>query len=569
MFRRMSLLRFFPPAAWLGDYEPSFFRRDLTAGLTVGVMLIPQGMAYALIAGLPPIYGLYASVAPIVLYALLGTSRQLAVGPVAMVSLLVAAGIAPLADGGSADYVRLAIVLALMVGAVQLVLGLGRFGFLVNFLSHPVLVGFTSAAALIIGASQLKNLLGIPIDRSNYVHEILTSAFAQAGDIHVPTLLIGFGAIAALVLLRRWKKTFPGAIVVVIISTLVVWGAALNAPGVSIVGEVPSGLPAFSVPTFSLTELRALLPTALIIALVGFMESIAVAKTFASRYRYRIDANQELVALGAANIAGAFFKAFPTTGGFSRTAVNADSGARSTIASLVSAAVIVLTLVLLTPLFYYMPKAVLASIIMVAVAGLVDVKESVFLWRVDRREFALMMLTFVATLALGIEEGILVGVIASLVVVVHRATSPHTARLGRLPGSTTYRNLDRNPSAHAPEGVTIFRVDASLYFANTEYLRDLLGGVNDRVVILDMYPVNKIDTSALHMLADVLDLLHERDVLLLLSGLKGPVRDILRKSGLLAKIGEENVFAEVHEAVETLDRLKTPLPGVGEESVGA
>lgn len=556
MSGRISLRRFFPPADWLRGYDASFLRSDLTAGLTVGVMLIPQGMAYALIAGLPPIYGLYASVAPLVVYALLGTSRQLAVGPVAMVSLLVAAGVAPLAEGGSADYLRLAIVLALMVGVVQLALGFARFGFLVNFLSHPVLAGFTSAAALIIGASQLKNLLGIPIERSNYIHEILISAFAQAADIHMPTLAIGLGAIAALVLLRRWKKTFPGAIVVVIVTTAAVWGAQLHATGVGIVGDVPRGLPAFSAPVFSITELQTLLPTALIIALVGFMESIAVAKTFASRHRYRIDANQELVALGAANIVGAFFKAFPTTGGFSRTAVNADAGAQSTIATVVSAMVIVLTLLFLTPLFYYMPNAILAAVIMVAVAGLVDVKELVFLWRVDRREFTLMLLTFAATLALGIEEGILVGVIASLVMVVQRATTPHTARLGRLPDSTTYRNLDRNPSARAPEGITILRIDASLYFANTEYLRDLLGGVSDRAVILDMYPVNKIDSSALHVLGDVLESLRDRGVRLALSGLKGPVRDVLRRAGTLDKVGAENVFAEVHEAVEALDGAK-------------
>jgi SulP family sulfate permease len=515
-------------------------------------MLIPQGMAYALIAGLPPIYGLYASLVPIIGYALFGSSRQLAVGPVAMVSLLIAAGIAPLAAQDSADYVRLAIILALMVGAIQFLLGAVRFGFLVNFLSHPVLSGFTSAAALIIGASQLKNLLGIDIPRSNYVHEIVWSALRQAADTHVITLVIGLVSIGLLVGLRKWKRTFPSAILVVLVTTAFVWLTAAHEAGVAIVGSVPQGLPSFGLPAFSMSDVSALAPTAMVIALVGFMESIAVAKAFAARNRYRVDPNQELVGLGIANLAGAFFQAFPTTGGFSRTAVNGDAGARTTMASIISAAVIALTLLFLTPLFYYMPNAVLAAVIIVAVAGLVDFREAVFLWKVDRRDFWLLVLTFLATLALGIEEGILVGVIASLVVVVYQSSRPYTAVLGKLPDTTTYKNLSRNPTAVAPEGIMILRIDASLYFANSEYVKDRLEGAGPEIeaVVLDMYPVNKLDSSALHTLAGVLDVLEERHVVFLVSGVKGPIRDVMRRAGLEERLGEASFYSTIHDAVE-------------------
>ncbi len=560
----MELLRrLFPPATWLPTYGAATLKSDVLAGVTVGVMLIPQGMAYALIAGLPPIYGLYSALVPLIGYALFGSSRQLAVGPVAMVSLLVAAGIAPLAPQDSADYIRLAVILALMVGAIQFLLGAIRFGFLVNFLSHPVLSGFTSAAALIIASSQIKNLLGVEIPRSNFVHEIVWSAIRQSADVHPAAVIIGVASIVILVAIRRWKRTLPGALFAVVAATLAVWLTSANEAGLEIVGAVPEGLPSFGLPTFSTAEIAALAPTAMVIALIGFMESIAVAKSFASRNRYRIDANQELIGLGVANIAGAFFQSFPTTGGFSRTAINAEAGAKTTVASLVSALIIALTLLFLTPLFFYMPKAALAAIIIVAVMGLIDFKEAVFLWKVDRRDFFLMLLTFVATLILGIEEGILVGVIASLTVVVYQSSRPYTAVLGRLPGSQTYKNVDRNPTAVAPEGILVLRIDASLYFANAEHVKDRLQGArpNIRAVVLDMYPVNKLDSSALHALAEVLEVLEARAVRFYVSGAKGPVRDVLLKAGLEDRVGSANFHATIHDAVEAAQsHIRVPGP---------
>jgi len=557
----MSLLqRVLPLARQLDGYSQNQLNGDLSAGLTVGVMLIPQGMAYALIAGLPPIYGLYASLVPLVVYALFGTSRQLAVGPVAMVSLLVAAAVGPLAGGDTQAYIGLALLLSLMVGALQFALGAARFGFLVNFLSHPVLAGFTSAAAFIIGLSQLKHLLGISIERSHYVHEILWTAVQKAGDVHGLTLALGLGSILLLVGLRTWKASFPGALAAVAATTVAVWAFDLADAGVAIVGQVPSGLPAPTLPPLNMGAVESLVPSALAIGLVGFMESIAVAKVYASRHRYEVDANQELIGLGLANVAGAFFSAYPTTGGLSRTAVNDQSGARTNLAAIFSAGVIALTLVFLTPLFYYLPKAVLAAIVMVAVFGLIEWEEAVYLWRVDRSDLALMGVTFVATLGLGIEQGILTGVIVSLGAVIYQTSKPHTAIMGRLPETSTYRNLRRNPEALTQSHVVVARMDADLYFANASAFKDLILELelNDPVlqtIVVDMYPVNQIDSTGAEALRDVIESCQRNDITLLLAGVKGPVRDVLDDAGISDLLGTEHFFLEVHGAVQYAEDL--------------
>ena len=555
MSRFTSLL---PLVDQLQSYQRDDLRGDLSAGLTVGVMLIPQGMAYALIAGMPPIYGLYASLVPLVVYALFGTSRQLAVGPVAMVSLLVAAAIGPLAGGDISAYIGFTLLLSLMVGVLQLGLGLARFGFLVNFLSHPVLAGFTSAAALIIGLSQLKHLLGVPIERSHYVHEILITALQQIGDVHGLTLGIGLASVLLLVALRRWLPTIPGALAAVALSTASVWAFDLAATGVNIVGAVPSGLPSPSMPPLDGNAAQALVPSALAIGLVGFMESIAVAKVYASRHQYKVDANKELVGLGLANIAGAFFSAYPTTGGFSRTAVNDQAGARTNLAAIFSAAIIALTLLFLTPLFYFLPKTVLAAIVMVAVFGLIDLDEAKHLWKTDRKDLGLMVLTFLATLSLGIEAGILVGVVVSLIVVIYETSTPHTAVMGRLPGTETYRNLKRNPEALTDACIVIVRMDASLYFANVNAFRELITSVDtadDRLeaMVIDMYPVNTLDSTGAHGLADAIEDIRQHGVDVYLSGVKGPVMDILRATGIAHAIGDDHFFHEVHDAVEAAE----------------
>ena len=571
----MSFLqRVFPFLSQLADYDRDQLRGDLSAGLTVGVMLIPQGMAYALIAGLPPIYGLYAALAPLVVYALFGTSRQLAVGPVAMVSILVAAAVGPLAGGDAALYIQLALLLSLMVGLLQFGLGLARFGFLVNFLSHPVLSGFTSAAAFIIGFSQLKHLLGIDLPRSNFIHEILWAAVTHLGSVHGPTLALGLASIALLVALRWWAPSLPGALVAVVGATLGTWALGLHEVGVAIVGGVPGGLPAPSMPPLDWGYVQQLAPSALAIGLVGFMESIAVAKVYAGRHRYEVDANRELIGLGLANVAGAFFSAYPTTGGLSRTAVNDAAGARTTLAAIISAGIIGLTLLFLTPLFYFLPKAVLAAIVMVAVAGLVDGEEARYLWRVDRRDFGLMALTFLATLTLGIEQGILVGVIVSLIVVIYESSTPHTALMGRLPDTETYRNLKRNPEAMTRSHVVVVRMDANLYFATASPFRDLVLDldVKDpalRAIVVDMYPVNQIDSTATHTLRKVIETCRRNGVALYLAGVKGPVKDVLDAAGLSDELGPDRFFLEVHDAVEAAETAVAPEDAAADRASAA
>lgn len=528
-------------------------------------MLIPQGMAYSILAGLPPVYGLYASIIPLIIYAIFGTSRQLAVGPVAMVSLLIVAGVGNFAEVGSARFIQLAILTALGVGVVQFLMGLFRMGFLVNFLSHPVLSGFTSAAALIIGASQIKNLTGLDLPRTNQVQEIVIETFRRFTEIEPITAAIGIGSIAAIILIRKWKRTFPSALVVVVIGTAITALFGLNQHGVAIVGEIPTGLPTFSLEFLNLSDVQILIPTVLIISLVSYMESIAVAKAIANKHGYKVDANKELIALGAANIGGAFFQAFPTTGGFSRTAVNDQSGANTTIASIFSAVIIALTVLFLTPLFYYLPSAVLAAIIMVAVAGLFDAFEMKHLWNTDKRDLAMLLATFVATLALGIEEGIAVGVVLSLVLVIYSSTKPHSAELGRLGNTKNYRNINRYSEANIEEEILIYRYDSSLYFANVEHFQEtLLSKIEQRgeqleLVILDASAIHSIDSTGIHMLSEVIKDIRQRRIALFIAGAIGPVRDKLKKCGIQETMGKENFFFDVSDAVEFYKELPADM----------
>ena len=556
----MNFKQYFPILEWLPNYNSDFFKGDLIAGLTVGVMLIPQGMAYAMLAGMPPIYGLYASIIPLILYAIFGTSRQLAVGPVAMVALLIAAGVGELTTDTN-EFISLAILLALMVGVIQLLMGVFRLGFLVNFLSHPVIAGFTSAAALIIGFSQLKHLLGIQIPRSNHIHEIIGNAFSNVDAINYQTLTIGLVAIGLILLVKKIKLPIPGPLLAVVFGILAVWGLGWYDEGVKIVGEVPKGLPAFGAPSLNLENVKALLPIALTISFIGFMESIAVAKAIQAKHKnYQIIPNQELIALGMANIGGSLFQAFPTTGGFSRTAVNDQTGAKSGMASIFSAILIALTLLFLTPLFYYLPNAILASVIMVAVFGLIDFKEAKHLWHTDRGDFLMMLATFLGTLSLGIEEGILIGVVLSLGLIIFRTTQPHTAVLGKIPEKPHYKNIDRFDHLEVREDILIFRFDARLYFANVSFFKDkveseiLEKGKALKLFIMDADSMNGMDSSGVHAIEEIIEFCHDRDIQFQFVGLKGPIRDILHRAGIVEGIGDDNFFFRIQHAVDFYDK---------------
>ncbi len=560
----MNLRSFIPILEWLPSYRQNQLKGDLAAGLTVGVMLIPQGMAYAMIAGLPPIYGLYAATVPLLIYAILGTSRQLAVGPVAMVSILTATGVGVIAQTGTEVYIGMAILLAFLVGAIQFLLGVFRLGFLVNFLSHPVLSGFTSAAALIIGFSQLKHLLGIEIARSHHVHEILIQAVKKLAQINLYTLAIGLVGIFIILGIKRLNKGIPGSLIAVVLGILVVWGFDLEQLGVSVVGSVPSGLPSFEIPEITLENIQKLFPITLAISLVSFMESFAVAKAIRAKHKnYKVISNQELIALGLANIGGAFFQSYPTTGGFSRTAVNNQAGARTGMASIFSALLIIITLLFLTSLFYYLPNAILASVIMVAVFGLIDVREVLYLRKANRTDLWMLIATFFATLMLGIEQGIGVGVILSLAMLIFRTTRPHFAELGKVPGTHFYRNRDRFENVEVRKDVLIVRFDAQLYFANINYFKDQLEAMVDvreenlKYIIINSDSINYMDSTAIHALEELVMDYVDKNLTVLFSGVKGPVRDALYRSGIISKLGESRLHMSIQEAVDFIDRENT------------
>ena len=456
-----------------------------------------------------------------------------------------------------------AIFLALFMGAIQLGLGLLRMGFLVNFLSKPVISGFTSAAAIIIGLSQLKHLLGTSIERSNQVHILLKNAFITITDTNLITLGIGIAAIILIKIIKKINKSIPGALVVVVLGILGIYLFGLNDLGVKIVGEVPSGLPSFKVPSIDYSRITELAPIALTLALIAFMEAISVAKAVEEKHSdYEVDPNQELIALGTSNIIGSLFQSYPTTGGFSRTAVNDQAGAKTGVAPIVSAIVVGLTLLFLTPLFYYLPNAVLAAIIMVAVFGLIDFKYPLELFKNRRDEFFLLVATFIITLTIGIKEGILIGVLVSLLLLVYRTSRPHIAVLGRIKNTNYFKNIVRFPEdTETFKEFLIVRFDAQLYFGNKEYFRkELLKQLVNKeteiqYIILNAEAINYIDSSAVHMLRQTIIELKNIGIKLVIAGAIGPTRDILYSSGLINEIGKENLFVKTYEALEHCQTL--------------
>ncbi|WP_291787709.1 solute carrier family 26 protein [Cecembia sp.] len=552
---------YLPILEWLPNYKKSDIHGDLSAGLTVGIMLIPQGMAYAMLAGLEPIHGLYAVTVPLLLYAIFGTSRQLAVGPVAMVSLLTAAGIASLNADSPEQYLLYALSLAFLVGLIQFGMGILRLGFVVNFLSHPVISGFTSAAAIIIGLSQIKHLFRINLPNSEHIQEMVVAIAQNIGDIHWLTFGIGVIGIIIIKYGKKIHKSFPAPLVAVIVGIALVSGFDLTEQGVKIVGEVPSGLPTLSSPSFDMEIWNTLLPIALTISLVGFAESFAVAKTIQSKHKnYKLDANQELIGLGMANFGAAFFRGYPVTGGFSRTAVNNDAGAKTGLASIFSAILIVLTLLFFTGLFYNLPSAILAAVVLVAVSGLIDYKEPIHLWHKDKSDFAMLIATFVITLTLGIETGIIAGMVLSLIVVIYRASRPHMARLGRVPGTNIFRNVNRFKDLEERDELLMVRIDGPIYFANIEFIKGKLdkwiASKKDKVnmIVFNMESVTNIDSTGAHALNEWILAWRKSGIDVCMSSIKGPVRDVLNRWGILECVGADHVFLDDNSAVSAYDK---------------
>ena len=562
----MNIKKIIPILEWLPNYNTSLFKGDLFAGITVGIVLIPQGIAYALIAGLPPIYGLYCALVPQVMYAIFGSSRQVAIGPVAMDSLIVATGVSTLALVGSENYISIAILLALMVGTIQLIMGVFNLGFIVNFLSKPVITGFTSAVALIIGFNQFRNLLGLDFVQSDQIQIILQGIWLELGNFNYHTATIGLISMIIIIISRRINKKIPNALMVVILGVLLMKYFGNIFINVSIVKDIPSGLPKFGIPEFDFDLIRNLLPIALTLVMVGYLETISIGKSLeAKQDEYRIRPNQELIALGISNMVGSLFKAYPSASSFSRSAINYESGAKTGMAALISVVMVLITLLFLMPLFYYLPKTVLSAIIIVAVFGLVNFKEAGFLWRANQLDFCLMLSTFIATLFLGIEFGIITGVGLSLIVLIFRTSRPYVVELGKVPNSNFYKNKERFEEVVLDEDVLVFRFDAQLFYANASYFRDRLEQMMDKkgnalkLIVLDAESINRVDSTGVEMLKERILFCQKKGIIFYLAGVKGPVRDDLFKSGILEIISLDHFFMRANQAVrfyKTGDKVK-------------
>ena len=559
-----------PVLDWGARYDRATFVSDGIAALIVTLMLIPQSLAYALLAGLPPEVGLYASVAPLLLYAVFGTSRALAVGPAAVTSLMTAAAIGQHAAAGSPAYWTAAITLAFLSGAMLLAMGLLRLGFLANFLSHPVISGFITASALLITASQLKTLMGVTADGHSLL-ELLWALAHQVPNTHVLTLAVGIAATAFLFWVRKGLKpllvrmgiaakaadviTKAGPVVAIAVTTGLAWALGWQAQGMRIVGTIPQGLPPLTLPSWDLALWRELAVPALLISVVGFVESVSVAQTLAARRRQRIEPDQELVALGASNLSAAFTGGLPVTGGFSRSVVNFDAGAQTPAAGVYTAIGILLATLVLTPALYYLPQATLAATIIVAVLSLVDFGVLRRTWAYSKPDFVAVAATLGATLALGVETGLVVGVAVSLALYLFRTSRPHIATVGRVPGTEHFRNVLRHDVQVDPEILSL-RVDESLYFANARALEDK---INDAVaeqpalrhVILQCSAINDIDASALESLEAIEHRLSAAGIALHLSEVKGPVMDRLQNTDFLGTLSGR-VFLTHHQAVAAL-----------------
>lgn len=562
--------RYFPIFDWGSRYDRTIFTNDMIAAIIVTIMLIPQSLAYALLAGLPPVVGLYASILPLVAYAIFGTSRTLAVGPVAVVSLMTAAAAGKIAVSGSPEYLAAAIALALLSGLMLLVMGIFRLGFMANLLSHPVISGFITASGIIIATSQIKHLLGITAVGENLV-SLAASLFANLADYNVYTLVIGISATLFLFWVRKGLKpllqklglnqrsaeiiTKAGPVFAILASILAVIIFDLETKGVKIVGDIPIGLPPIAIPSLNGEIWSQLFVGAFLISVIGFVESVSVAQTLAAKRRQRINPDQELVGLGASNIASAFSGGYPVTGGFARSVVNFDAGAETPAAGAFTAIGIALASVFLTPLLFNLPIATLAATIIVAVLSLVDFKTPLQLWKYSKSDFAAIASTILVTLAIGVETGVIAGVVLSLILYLWRASRPHAAIVGRVPETEHFRNVERHKVITYPQLITV-RMDEALTYLNARWLEEFIleqVAENSQAtnVILMCSAINEVDASGLESLEAINHRLGDSDIQFHLSEVKGPVMDKLKRSHFLDELTGE-VFISQNTASETI-----------------
>ena len=527
----------------------------------MAVMLVPQAMGYAMLAGLPPAAGLYSCTVPLIIYAVLGTSRHLSVGPVALISLLMNAQVAPLAGGDPVLYLSLAAQTALLVGVFQFLMGALRFGTVVNYLSHAVISGFASAAAILIVLSQFKHLLGIDVPTEGSAAAQVQAISANLVQSKLITLAVGGSCVLSLIASKRFLPRMPAPVLVVFLATCLTWALHLEGRGLAVVGDVPSGLPYLGIPPFRWDLMEKLAPAALTISIIGFVESISIANLIAAREGYRVSADRELSALGIANVAAAFVGAYPVTGGLSRTAVNHQAGARTQMASIVTASVVMIALLFFTPLFRFTPKAVLAALVIVSVAGLVNYPDLAHLWSVRRSDALTLLSTFCITLLFGVESGIASGVAISLGLLIHRSSHPRIVEIGLVEADGAFRDIKRFPEARRFPEVLIFRVDSELYFANMRFVEDRLRAMlvdrDVRWVIFDLSSVNDMDAVAAMTLKDWIGLFEQKGICFRFAGMKGPVKDLVQRAGWLATHVRQVSLQAVLSEIGVLDPHST------------
>lgn len=552
--------RFTPFTYWLGELRnPATVRADMMAGLTVALVLIPQSMAYAQLAGLPAHIGLYASFLPVIIGALFGSSRQLGTGPVAIVSLMSAAAMQPYINQGIESVVVYSALLALMIGIFQLSLGLLKLGILVDFLSHPVVIGFTNAGALIIGTSQMPKLFGLNIkaDQFDHHYEFLWATITALPDTKLVTLLMAIVALGMLLTMRKYFPRQPSVLITVVVTTLLSWVLGYQAAGGGVVGSIPQGLPSFNMPNISISmqTLSSLATTAMIIGLLGFVEAISIAKAMAAQTRQRLSANQELVGQGLANISAGLFSGYAVSGSFSRSAVNFAAGAVTGFSSVVTGVLVAITLLFLTPLLFHLPQATLAAVIIIAVMNLLKFAPIKHAWKVERHDGVVAVVTFVATLAFAphLDQGIFLGVVLSLGLFLYRTMSPRFVEVARHPDGSM-RDAERH-HLKTSETVAVYRFDGDLYFANAGYLEGkLLNAIAHKpklkVLVLDMESVDQVDSTGEEMLHKLADRLRFNGILFYVARVKLPVYEAFQRSGLAQQIGENRFFRERTQAIK-------------------
>lgn len=551
-WRRMMV----PFLDWIGELkDPQVLKADLIAGITVALVLVPQSMAYAQLAGLPPYIGLYASFVPVMLAAFMGSSRQLGTGPVAVVSLMTAAALQPLVATGSEGYLVYAAVLALMVGVFQLALGLFRLGVLVDFLSHPVVVGFTNGAAIIIATSQLSKLFGVKVESAEHHYETVWRVLVEASQhTHMPTLIMGLCALGMMFAMRKFMPKLPNVLIAVVVTTVAAYAMGFAEMGGKVVGDVPKGLPSVKVPTFSLDVILQLSSAAVTIALIAFMEAVAIAKAMAASTRQRLDTNQELVGQGLGNIAAGFFQSYPVSGSFSRSAVNFSAGALTGFSSIVTGLVVAITLLFLTPLLYHLPQATLAAIIVMAVINLVKIEPIKHAMKVQKHDGMVAIITFALTLIVAphLEKSIIVGVMLSLGLFLYRSMRPRFSELSVHPDGTL-RDADVHDLERC-ETMSVLRFDGSLYFANAGYfetkvLANIAGKPKLKYVIIDAEGINQIDATGEEMLHVLSHRMKSAGVQLMFARAKKQIIDIFRATHFVEHLGEQHFFRTRTDAI--------------------